>query len=81
TTPSHASLHNIFEGHWNMIAVHKDDPTMYYAAKVKAHVDIKQAEMLNLKMETADEIASKMIPETILADFMTRNMNLTQTCG
>lgn len=58
-----------------MIGIHKDDPIMYYTSKVKAGMDIKkQADMLNLKMEIADEIASKMIPETILTDFMTRNM-------
>ncbi|KAG0350003.1 hypothetical protein BG005_010446 [Podila minutissima] len=73
--PSYASLHSIFEEHCNMIGIHKDDPIMYYTAKVKAGMDMKkQAEMLNLKMEIADEIASKMIPETILTDFMTRNM-------
>ncbi|KAI8605964.1 hypothetical protein EDD21DRAFT_315697 [Dissophora ornata] len=73
--PSYASLHGIFEEHCNLIGIHKDDPIMYYTAKVKAGMDIKkQADMLNLKMEIADEIASKMIPETILTDFMTRNM-------
>ncbi|KAI7824749.1 FAT domain-containing protein, partial [Gamsiella multidivaricata] len=73
--PSYASLHGIFEEHCNMIGIHKDDPIMYYTARVKDGLDIKkQADMLNLKMEIADEIASKMIPETILTDFMVRNM-------
>ncbi|KAF9958937.1 hypothetical protein BGZ72_010618 [Mortierella alpina] len=73
--PSYVSLHGIFEEHCHMIGIHKDDPIMYYTSKVKAGMDIKkQADMLNLKMEIADEIASKMIPETILTDFMTRNM-------
>ncbi|KAK3822766.1 MAG: hypothetical protein J3Q66DRAFT_279230 [Benniella sp.] len=73
--PSYASLHGIYEEHCNMIGIHKDDPIMYYTAKVKAGMDIKKhADMLNLKMEIAEEIASKMIPETILTDFMTRNM-------
>ncbi|KAF9968989.1 hypothetical protein BGZ73_008918 [Actinomortierella ambigua] len=73
--PSYASLHGIYEEHCNMIGIHKDDPIMYYTSKVKAGMDIKKpADMLNLKMEIADEIASKMIPETILTDYMTRNM-------
>ncbi|KAG0235555.1 hypothetical protein B0O80DRAFT_498171 [Mortierella sp. GBAus27b] len=73
--PSYASLHGIYEEHCNMIGIHKDDPIMYYTAKVKAGMDIKKhSDMLSLKMEIAEEIASKMIPETILTDFMTRNM-------
>ncbi|KAK5808732.1 hypothetical protein F5H01DRAFT_281683, partial [Linnemannia elongata] len=73
--PSYASLHSIYEEHCNMIGIHKDDPIMYYTAKIKAGLDMKkQTDMLNLKMEIADEIASKMIPDTILTDFMTRNM-------
>ncbi|KAI8099099.1 uncharacterized protein BX664DRAFT_310101 [Halteromyces radiatus] len=78
--PSYYTLHDIYEDHCDTIQIHKDDPMVYFADKLKKNIRSgkkvmnQKAELLNLRMEINDEICSTMVPSNILSKYMLREM-------
>ncbi|KAG0164843.1 hypothetical protein DFQ30_009322 [Apophysomyces sp. BC1015] len=78
--PSYCTLYDIYEDHCDDMHMHKDDPLVYFVEKFKANVNTKKdilnqkTELLNLRMEINDEIATSMIPSNILSKYMLRAM-------
>ncbi|KAF7725495.1 hypothetical protein EC973_009595 [Apophysomyces ossiformis] len=78
--PSYCTLYDIYEDHCDDMHMHKDDPLVYFVEKFKSNVNTKKdilnqkTELLNLRMEINDEIASNMIPSNILSKYMLRAM-------
>ncbi|CAO3595980.1 unnamed protein product [Absidia cylindrospora] len=79
--PSYYTLHDIYEDHCDTVQIHKDDPMVYFADKLKKNfrsgtteVTNKKIEQLNLRMEINDEICSSMVPSNILSKYMLREM-------
>ncbi|KAJ3410576.1 hypothetical protein HDV05_003644 [Chytridiales sp. JEL 0842] len=77
---SYVSLQDIYEDHCHQIGIHQDDPVLYYINRMKelyASGDVAKkgkVEILNFKTEIMEDIAAKMIPDTILANFMSKSM-------
>ncbi|OZJ06116.1 hypothetical protein BZG36_01053 [Bifiguratus adelaidae] len=74
--PSYATLQDIYEDYCKEVHMHKDDPIMYFIDRVKSTLDLRRlkTELLNLRMEIGDEISSKMVPATILSNYMSKTM-------
>lgn len=73
---SFVSLHEIYEEHCREVGMGKDDPMMLWVEKMKSTWDPTQGlvELANLRMDLLDEISTKMVPETVLSNFMARSM-------
>nr|KAJ3422805.1 hypothetical protein HK105_006243 [Polyrhizophydium stewartii] len=72
---SNITLQDIYESHCLKVGIHKDDPVIFHINRIRqifATVDInkkaQKVEILNLKTEIMEEIANKMIPETIVSE-------------
>ncbi|KAG9303929.1 hypothetical protein G9A89_005839 [Geosiphon pyriformis] len=74
---SYSSLQDIFEDYCDTKGVNKDEPIIYYTNKMRANLSLirGRAGLTNLKVEIADEIASKMIPNDILTKYMIKTVN------
>jgi len=78
--PSYISLLEVYEDHCIRHNMHRDDHIILYLRRMKEIMeaeDIKQktkVDLLNLKTEVMDEIKSKMVPEFVLSEYMSRNM-------
>ncbi|CAO3681372.1 unnamed protein product [Umbelopsis ramanniana] len=79
--PSYCSLQEIYEDHCDNVGIHRDEPIMYFIEKIRANIDAKKAianqktELLNLRLEINDEIASKMVPSNVLTKYMLKTLN------
>ncbi|ORX57551.1 hypothetical protein DM01DRAFT_1302758 [Hesseltinella vesiculosa] len=78
--PSYYTLHDIYEDHCDTIQMHKDEPMVYFADKLKKNIRsgkeimTQKAGILNLRMEINDEIGTNMVPSNILTKYMLREM-------
>ncbi|KAJ3029169.1 UNVERIFIED_CONTAM: hypothetical protein HDU68_012852 [Siphonaria sp. JEL0065] len=78
--PSYRTLHEIFEEHCHESGIHRDDPILYFIQKMREmHAQAEaggkgKVELLNLKTELMEEIATKMVPENILTKYMMKKM-------
>ncbi|KAL5037675.1 transcription-associated protein 1 [Batrachochytrium dendrobatidis] len=77
---SDISLQDVYESHCVKSGIHKDDPIIFYAQRIRqifASVDITRkakVEILNLKTEIMEEIGNKLIPETIMTEYFQERM-------
>ncbi|KAI9139518.1 hypothetical protein BKA69DRAFT_1040037 [Paraphysoderma sedebokerense] len=75
--PSYTTLQDMYEDHCDRVGLHKDDPAVFYINKLKSVtelIDFKndKSDIINLKVEIFEEIAAKMVPDTVLTKFMTK---------
>lgn len=69
---SYKSLQDIFEDHCKTAGISRDDPAVYYTDRIRKVLmseDITKRtkmELLNLKVELFEEVAAKLVPDTIL---------------
>jgi len=75
---SYVTLQDIYDQHCQSIGISREEPIVMSSLKVKAMMELRKPlqplEHLNLKIELMDEITSKMVPKTILANYMARTM-------
>eukprot|EP00842_Homolaphlyctis_polyrhiza_P006140 jgi/Hompol1/6527/HPOL_002281-RA len=77
---ANVTLQDIYEKHCAKMGIHKDAPIMFYAKRIResfATSDIskkQKVEVLNLKTEIMEEIANRIIPETIVAQYFKSRM-------
>ncbi|CAG8494689.1 11619_t:CDS:10, partial [Ambispora leptoticha] len=81
--PSYSSLQDIFEDHCDTTGMSKDDPVKYYTSKMRSNLDsirgrndiiAKRNILTNLRVEIAEEIAAKMIPNDVITKYMSKSM-------
>ncbi|CAO3646140.1 unnamed protein product [Cunninghamella echinulata] len=78
--PSYYTLHDIYEDYCDTVQMHKDDPMVYFADKLKKNIRpvkevmAQKTELINLRMEISDEIGTSMVPSNILSKYMLREM-------
>ncbi|CAI2169805.1 6786_t:CDS:10 [Funneliformis geosporum] len=73
---SYCSLQDIYEDHCDNTGISKDDPIIYYTNKMKAnlsHVAMRR-HLYGLRVEIAEQIATKYIPNDTLTKFMYKTM-------
>ncbi|KAK9721294.1 transcription-associated protein 1 [Basidiobolus ranarum] len=75
--PSYTSLQEIYEDYCDEVGIHKDDPVVFYLDKLRTLLSDKKDkhEILDLKIELADEISTKMVPNTLLSKYMENTMS------
>ncbi|KAI8618395.1 hypothetical protein BC830DRAFT_946632 [Chytriomyces sp. MP71] len=77
---SYKSLQDIFEQHCVESGIHKEEPILYFIQRMREmylHADASKkgkVEILNLKTEIMDDIATRMVPENILTKYMLKHM-------
>ncbi|KAJ3211873.1 hypothetical protein HDU67_004198 [Dinochytrium kinnereticum] len=78
---SYVTLQEIFEEHCQVSGLSKDDPILFHIGRMREFFLSEEVgnrgkvEILNLKTEIMEEIAKRMIPETVLSRFMFRKMS------
>ncbi|CAG8494971.1 1279_t:CDS:10 [Ambispora gerdemannii] len=74
--PSYSSLQDIFEDHCDTTGMSKDDPVIYYTNKMRSNLGSIRGRngLTNLRVEIADEIAAKMIPNDVITKYMSKSM-------
>jgi transformation/transcription domain-associated protein len=71
--PSYISLYRVFENHCQKIGIHKDDPIAFFLRRTREVMmaeDISKkskVDVLNMKTEIMEEVAKRMIPESVLS--------------
>ncbi|KAJ3326459.1 hypothetical protein HDU76_012906 [Blyttiomyces sp. JEL0837] len=79
--PSYTTLQEIYEDHCASSGIDKDDPILFHIHRMRelfASEDMARrgkVEILNLKTEIMEDIAARMIPETILSKFVAKSMD------
>lgn len=76
SNPSHCSLQEIFESYCQEVGMARDDPLVVYAERIRsfAFEGVEDVHSIATKMEIADEITAKMIPDCILKNYFFRSM-------
>ncbi|KNC98645.1 histone acetyltransferase TRA1 [Spizellomyces punctatus DAOM BR117] len=81
--PSYITLQEIWEDYCAQKGQHKDDPIMFYINRMRdvyaseefaKRGKLDKVEMLNLKAELLEDIASKFMPDNILTKFITKSL-------
>ncbi|KAI9104837.1 hypothetical protein DFS34DRAFT_691063 [Phlyctochytrium arcticum] len=81
--PSYITLQEIWEDYCVQKRQHKDDPIIFYINRMRdiyasdeflKRGKLDKVEMLNLKAELLEDIASKFMPDTILTKFMIKSL-------
>ncbi|KAI9209824.1 uncharacterized protein BJ171DRAFT_609195 [Polychytrium aggregatum] len=79
--PSYISLYEVYEHHCAKTGTHKDEPVKLYMDRMRSALTTPEfakrpkSEILSLKMEIMEEVARKLIPDTILSRFMMNTMS------
>ncbi|ORX90024.1 hypothetical protein K493DRAFT_381622 [Basidiobolus meristosporus CBS 931.73] len=75
--PSYTSLQEIYEEYCDEVGMHKDEPVIFYLDKLRTLGSEKKdkQEIVDLKIELADEISTKMVPDTLLSKYMENTMS------
>ncbi|CAB4408939.1 unnamed protein product [Rhizophagus irregularis] len=73
---SYCSLQDIYEDHCDNTGISKDDPIIYYNKKMRNNLShlIVRKDLYNLRVEIAEQIATKYIPNDTLTKFMYKTM-------
>jgi len=78
--PSYVSLQDIYDRHCDELGITREDPILMAGEKIRAVLRESpnipsKTEYFNLKKTVIDELVTKMIPDNILTNYMTRTMN------
>lgn len=75
---TYLTFQDIYDQHCKDVDICREDPMLAFADKLRTVYDpakpLTKAEGSNLRMELVDEISAKMIPTTVLSNYMTRTM-------
>ncbi|KAF8339104.1 FAT-domain-containing protein [Cantharellus anzutake] len=75
---SYVTLQDIYDQHCQTVGISREEPIITSSLKIKSFIDphkpFTPAELTNLKMELMDELVNKMVPRTILSNYMSRIM-------
>ncbi|KAH9809005.1 hypothetical protein DFH28DRAFT_1037181 [Melampsora americana] len=74
--PAHCSLQDIYEAHCTEAGFAKDDPIVAYVERMRslAFERVDGVDSTATKLEIADEISAKLIPDCLLKNYMSRSM-------
>ncbi|KDQ21071.1 hypothetical protein BOTBODRAFT_142417 [Botryobasidium botryosum FD-172 SS1] len=75
---SFVTLQDIHDQHCSDMGISKEEPITMFADKMRTIMDLRKrltpVEMVNVKMELADEISTKLVPNNVLTNYMLRSM-------